>query len=89
MSDTDNNTHQKNSNLERELVLSKKQRKLRLEWDNIEDKSWVSEHTICLMHRIVHIKVNLNTEIFYDITRIDSATEASKLKNVDEVISTV
>ena len=41
------------------------------------------------MHKTVYIKINLNTEIFYNITKIHSATEVSKLKNISEEISTV
>ena len=41
------------------------------------------------MHKTIHIKINLNTEIFYDIARIGSATKVSKLKNVSEAILTV
>lgn len=89
MLNSDKTAALKNLNLTKGLFLSKKQRKLRLECENIEDIVWASEHIICLIHKTVHIKVNLNTEIFYDISKISLTMNALKLKEIDEEILTV
>lgn len=41
------------------------------------------------MHKTVYIKVNLNTEIFYNVAKISSTTKALKIKKVSEGFLTV
>lgn len=41
------------------------------------------------MHKTVHIRVNLNEGIFYEISRIRPTNEAPKQKEIGEAVSTI
>ena len=41
------------------------------------------------MHKTVHIAVNINKELYYNISVIKLSSEVLKLKEVEELITTV
>lgn len=89
MTDIGDNTDKGNPNLEQGLSLSKKQRKMMREKENGGEGLWTPGNTIRLMHKAIHVHVNLNAGNYYDIGRIGPTVEAPKEKEVGEANSTI
>ena len=89
MAESEDDQIKKNPNLEWGLTLSKRQQKQWLERKNIRDGPWTPGHTIWLMHKTLHIKVNMNAGVFYNIARIGPTIDAPKPRENGEGISTV
>ena len=55
----------------------------------MRDRPWTPGHMIRLMHKTVHIKVNMNTSVFYNVARIGPTIDAPKPREISKGISTV
>ncbi|KAA6406494.1 MAG: hypothetical protein FRX48_09765 [Lasallia pustulata] len=89
MSDYGDGTPSKNPNLAKGLFLSKNQTCLTYQKHNAREGRWTPGNTIRLLHKTVHIKVNINEGIYFDMAKVGPAVNAPKSKEVSKGMSTV
>ena len=89
MSDYGDGTPSKNPNLAKGLFLSKNQTRLMYQKHNAREGRWTPGNTIRLLHKTVHIKVNMNEGIYFDMAKVGPAVNAPKPREVSEGMLTV
>ena len=70
-----------NSNVQKELLLSKKKQQKLYQKQNIfflQEQIFTSGHTVRLLHKLVHIQVNLGTDHTYDMAAAGPVKKALK-----------